>query len=201
MLHKEISPEDAHSIRQILEIIGDHPSKCFCCETEAHSVKMTTEAFYRIWQYILSILNWKVRTHASAGTSPSVSHQRYTPGNATPLGASPVIAPSSIVTSSPHSPGPGNPNNLVPGRGSSNTCTILHGDPNWVVFGIKIKDDFDEIENIEIFPNSNDTLFFRELKRRYAKHRWLFQRWFSPFRFRHCKFVQVLLCFRQFGFG
>lgn len=41
---------------------------------------------------------------------------------------------------------------------------------NWVVFGIK--DDLDGIDNIEIFPSSNDTLFVGELKRRYARHRW-----------------------------
>jgi hypothetical protein len=120
-------------------------------------VKWTTAAFYRIWQYILSLLNWKVRRHASAGTSPSVAHQRYTPENAPPLGASTVIIPNSVVTSSPNFPGPGNPNNLLPGRVSSNTCTTLHGDPNWVVFGIKNKSDFDEIENIEIFPTNKQT--------------------------------------------
>ncbi|KAL4974912.1 hypothetical protein BDW66DRAFT_79394 [Aspergillus desertorum] len=189
-LYGELSPEDADSIRQILEIMGNHPPKCFCCEREAHSVKWTTAVFNRIWQYTLSILNWKVQSHASAGTAPSVAHQRYTPGNAPALAASPVTIPNLIVTSSPNSPGPGNSNNLVPGGGSSNTCTTLQGNPNWVVFGIKNKDDFDEIENIEIFSNSNDTIFFRELKRSYAKHRCRFQRWLSPFQFRHCKFVQ-----------
>jgi hypothetical protein len=37
-LYKEISPEEAESAQEILGLIGDHPSKCFCCETEAHRI-------------------------------------------------------------------------------------------------------------------------------------------------------------------
>jgi hypothetical protein len=63
--------------------------------------------------------------------------------------------------------------------------------PMRIIFGIQGVRRSLEIEQIEISSQMNDQSFFSELKTRYKKHRAYFQRFLSPFRFRHCNFVKV----------
>jgi hypothetical protein len=129
--------------------------------------------------------------------SPSKAQQLYTPANAATARASSSLAQDS-TQARPAMP-PGSNSNSVTraqGGGSSTIPTVPQRDhPLWVVFGIKDMHEFDEIENIEVTSVLNDSSFFKELKTRYNKHRWFFQRWFSPFRFRHCNFVQASIIF------
>ncbi|KAK6811346.1 hypothetical protein RU639_012790 [Aspergillus parasiticus] len=168
-LYREISPEDAVSIQQILELVEDHPPKCFCCETKLLATKACRANWAKflrcIGQSITDMLSWKAPSNSLAWqTSQSTANQRYTPGSAISVESQ-----------------DGNAKAISVGR---------YGNPSWVVFGIKVMDEYDEIENIESSNLLNDPSFFNELKKRHAKHRWFFQRWFSPFRFRYCKFVQ-----------
>lgn len=195
-LYKEISLEEAKCIQQILGSIGGHPSKCFCYETEAHRINWTT-VFYRICQSIANTLNWIVLSSSLAiQNSLSKAQQLYTPATAATASASSIPMHSS--TQKRPSIAPGSNNGSVTearGSGSSTIPTSPQGDPLWVVFGIKDMHELHEIENIEVSGLLNDSSFFKELKTRYKKYRWFFLRWFSPFRFRHCNFVQVSIMF------
>jgi len=124
-------------------------------------------------------------------TSQSSAQQRYTPATGATTNASSTPLHGSNQT------------NIQAPAGNTTGCTQAYGgrpcaysvapqgNPLCVVFGIKDSQEFDQIENIEISNAFNDPSFFKELKMRYKKYRWFFQRWCSPFRFRHCKFVQV----------
>ncbi|GMG13312.1 unnamed protein product [Aspergillus oryzae] len=106
--------------------------------------------------------------------------------------ASSETAHGSTATSSPHYSAGSSAISVEPQAGNTKAISVdRYGNPSWVVFGIKDMDEYDEIENIESSNLLNDPSFFKELKKRHAKHRWFFQRWLSPFRFRYCKFVQV----------
>lgn len=186
-LYKEISPEDADSIQQVLGLIRDHPLKCFCCETEVHRIDWTT-IFYRICQSIANTLNWgALGSSLVTQKSPSKAQQLYIPATA----SASIPTHSSTQTRPSISPGSnGGSATQAHGGGPSTIPTAPQGDPLWVVFGIKYMHEFDDIENIETSSLLNDPSFFKELKTRYNKYHWFFQRWFSPFRFRHCNFVQ-----------
>lgn len=151
-----------------------------------------TTIFYRTCQSIANTLNWEALSSSLAGqNSPSTAQQRYTPTAATASPSS-ISVRDSTQTIPPISSGSNSDSfTQAHGGGSSTMSTAPQGAPLWVVFGIKNMHEFDEIENIEISSLLNDPSFFKELKTRYNKHRWLFQRWVSPFRFRHCNFVQV----------
>ena len=204
-LYREISPEDAVSIQQTLELIGDHPPKCFCCETKALATKAHrvdwTRLLQRTRQSITEMLSWKAPSNSLTGqTSQSVPHQRYTPGTTATTSAFAATAHDSTATSLSHYPGRCSATPVGAHTGSTDTTSISrHGDPLWVVFGIKDRYEYDEIENIEASNLHNDPSLFKELKKRYAKHCWFFQRWLSPYRFRNCKFVQVIIPFDNIG--
>ncbi|KAG4429355.1 hypothetical protein IFR05_015162 [Cadophora sp. M221] len=190
-LYKEISAEEANSIEQTLGLIGDHPSKCFCCGTEVHRMDWTT-IFHRTCQSIANKLNWEALSSSLFGqTPPSTAQQRYTPLTAATSSPSSNSAHSSTQTTPPISSRSNSGSFPQAHGGGSGTMSTAPQEPSlWIVFGIKNMREFDEIENIEISSLVNDSSFFKELRTRYDKHCWLFQRWFSPFRFRHCNFVR-----------
>lgn len=152
--------------------------------------------FYRICQSIANTLNQIVLSSSLATQkSPSEAQQLYTLAAAT---ASASSIPAHGLTQTRPSIAPGSNNGSVTearGSGSSTIPTSPQGDVLQVVFGIKDMHEFHEIENIEVSGLLNDSLFFKELKTRYKKYRWFFLRWFSPFRFRHCNFVQASIMF------
>lgn len=147
------------------------------------------------------MLSWKAPSNSLAWqTSQSTAHQRYTPGVTATSSASSETAHGSTATSSPHYSAGSSAISVEPQAGNTKAISVdRYGNPSWVVFGIKDMDEYDEIENIESSNLLNDPSFFKELKKRHAKHRWFFQRWLSPFRFRYCKFVQVNTPFSNFS--
>lgn len=148
------------------------------------------------------MLNWKALSTSLTGqTSQSIAHQRYTPGTTATTSTSSATAHGSTATTPLYYSGSSGASSVRAHGGSSDTIlTTRHDDPLWVVFGIKDTNEYDEIENIEVSNLPNDSSFFKELKKRYTKHRWFFQRWFSPFRFRYCDFVQVNILSDDYGF-
>ena len=122
-------------------------------------------------------------------SQPARSQQRYTPSSAAPPTTSnnPHNTTQSIpINSSEANYGMTQTSGSAPWYNSTTQQPNAH----WVIFGIK-NYDFDKIENIETSSVLNDPSFFPELKARHSKLVWFFRRWFSPFRFRYCQFVQV----------
>ena len=152
-----------------------------------------TTIFHRTCQSIANRLNWEALSSSLAGQNlPSTAQQRYTPSTAATASPSSISAHGSTQITPPISSGSNSGSSTQAHGGGSNTMSTAPQETSlWVVFGIKNMHEFNEIENIEISSLLNDPSFFKELKTRYNNHRWLFQRWFSPFRFRHCNFVQV----------
>jgi hypothetical protein len=133
----------------------------------------------------------KLAHPSSAGvTPPSKTHLRYTPVTVNPtLGTNPFLSvPPNTSNSSAGLLVCGNTGSLA---GSSSSGSTSQADSFWIIFGIKDMRSFSAIENIETSIQLRDMPFFQDLKRRHRRHRWFFQRWFSPYRFRFCKFVQV----------
>lgn len=129
------------------------------------------------------------------GTS-STAQQRYTPATATTTRTSSIAAqvtqPTTITTTS-HLPNINTGNVMqTESSGPSHSPTSPSSVPLWVVFGIKDQSGFNDIENIEMSTMlNNDIAFFKELKRLENSYRWPLIRWFSPYIFSYCKFVQV----------
>ena len=76
-------------------------------------------------------------------------------------------------------------------QGDGATQVASTNDADRIIFGVQGHRWSVEIEQIKVSDLSADPAFFRELKLRYKKHRNWFKRLFSPFRFRHCRFVKV----------
>jgi hypothetical protein len=192
-LFKIISLEEAESIRRVLLFIGDHPHDCSCCGTMTAPTSWMA-VFHRICRSVARICHWKILRFASANQeSSSKAQQLYTPASVMTTIASSVHTHSPIQgTRSMTSPITNGPDGMQAQGGYSSADFVPpQRKPSWVVLGVQNTPDFDEIENIEMTTLLNDTSFFQELKIRHDKHRRLFQRWFSPFRFRYCKFVRV----------
>jgi hypothetical protein len=181
--------EEAESIRYILNGADEHPSGCHCCKVPSSQLDWLT-AFRLLYQATRSRLPTKLTSPSSTGISPpSKTHLRYTPTTTTTTGTSSSLSvpqntpPSSLTASACGNVG----SQAQPSSSGSDS----QEDSFWVVFGIKDMRGFNAIENIQTRVQLRDTTFFEELKRSHGRHRWIFQRWFSPYRFRYCKFVKV----------
>jgi hypothetical protein len=173
-----------------MDISDEHPAKCHCCKVPSSQLDWPT-AFRLLFKASISRLLIKFANPSSTGiTSPSKAHLRYTPStNSTSTGTQPSLgAPQGTSNLTPNSPSYGNAGS----QGQPNSRGgITSAGTFWVVFGIKNMRGFNAIENIETHVGLEDTSFFQDMRRRHGKHRWFFQRWFSPYRFRYCRFVQV----------
>lgn len=184
---------EAEFIQQTLAFIGDHPPDCSCCETMRPRITWTT-IFHRICQHIARFCNWEMQSFGLPVQKLTSQAQRlYTPPFVTAPTASPPSQHSTFQITPPiSSPGANDASGTQSQRGClSADLVIQQGKPLWIVFGVKNTPDFDDIENIEMTNLLDDPSFFQELRERHNKHRSLFRRWFSPFRFRNCRFVRV----------
>ncbi|EMD95267.1 hypothetical protein COCC4DRAFT_204965 [Bipolaris maydis ATCC 48331] len=166
-LYETISLQESTLIQQTLDAMNEHPPKCYCCKVRPVQLSWTT-----IFEHIYHII-WKALPIKATSPSPTALTQlskanlRYTPTRNTCANISPSL---------PHGKQP------LPPQGSP---------PNGnFVFSIKDMWGFHNIENIENHSQLSDPMFFEELKKRHKSHRWCFQHWLSPYRFRYCRFVQ-----------
>jgi hypothetical protein len=136
---------------------------------------------------------WRQLSKISASGSGSAAQQRYTPSAATATGTAPAVSSSIPLTTMPPPQTNINASNVTPAHASPNWASPTPSQASlWVIFGIRDRLDFNEIENIGMSSSlMNDGAFFRELNRLENKHRWPVLRWLSPYVFSHCKFVQV----------
>ena len=171
------------TIRRVLALTDDDPSGCQDRDGKPPEMNWTT-----IYEHVLQAIRNMVPTILASGsstktTSPSKAHVRYTP--ATTAGAS--LSNQTLATAVPN---PSATNNVgthtQSGRGNNAPTN-----PLWTIFGIKDMSGFHAIENIETSAQLKDPSFFSELKRRHNRRSHFLKRWFSPFRFRYCRFVQV----------
>jgi hypothetical protein len=128
-----------------------------------------------------------------------MARQRYTPATAATNSPSSATTSDSVVPNSLHNSADSSalPGGLCPG-GTDNVPNSRRAS-SWIVFGIRDPYEYDHIENIEASSLMDDPLFFTELKKRFAKRCWFFQRWISPYRFRYCRFVQVTIQSKHIG--
>jgi hypothetical protein len=173
-----------------MHIADRHPPKCHCCKMPSSQLEWHT-AFWLLFQALRSRLPVKLANPPPPdSTSPSKAHQRYKPST--------TSASTSINSTSGTVQGTLNLSSNPPACRSTGS-QVRHNtggnetpaDSLWVVFGIRDMRGFDAIENIETHARLNDTLFFQDMKTRHGRYRWFFQRWFSPYRFRYCRFVQA----------
>jgi hypothetical protein len=190
LLYGGITLEEAELIRHILNGADEHSSECRCCKVPSSQLDWLT-TFRLLSQATRSRFSTKIASPSSTGiSSPSKAHSRYTLTTTTTTTgiSSSLSVPQNTPPSSPTASACGN---VGPQAQPSSSGSDSQEDYFWVVFGIKDMRGFDAIENIKTQVQLRDTTFFEDLKRRHGRHRWLFQQWFSPYRFRYCKFVKV----------
>jgi hypothetical protein len=141
---------------------------------------------------IFSIWSRKVTAGSSYAVAKSRASQRYTPtGSSTQGSIASDYQPASGGKPHPLSNNNSNiPANLqiqqspvdpmTPAKDSNRILLAVQG-PRWSL----------EVEQIHVTGSLNDPVFFRELRKRYKKHRSWMKRLLSPFRFRFCRFVKV----------
>ncbi|KAF2733226.1 hypothetical protein EJ04DRAFT_553481 [Polyplosphaeria fusca] len=181
VFYEDITVSEAEAIQGILCQTGSHPLKCYCCTTD-----VTRNVASKLITDVLGMFHSFV-----TGTS-SAAQQRYTPANATTTGTVSAVA-HSIPLTKPISVLNKSTSNIAQAQrgGPSHLSTNSLSVPSWVIFGIRDRFDFNDIENIKMSNLSmNDDAFFTELRRLESKYRWPVLKWVSPYIFSYCKFVQ-----------
>jgi hypothetical protein len=194
ILHVKISQEQADALSEILRLAGDHPSRCHCCVAKPQHMPHVT--FGRLWREIFGVLRIKRQKTSGTAKGPYSAATTYTPAQeSTSVPSSSTTLPTFVVTGAAKvsltNSGTSNNSTQVPGLGSNSPATTGQKTPTRIVFGTDGVRRSLEIEQIEICDQMNDQVFFSQLKMRHKKHRSLFRRLLSPFRFRHCNFVKV----------
>jgi hypothetical protein len=170
---------------------GHHPPRCSRCEEKPFGMNWTI-LLLRSHQLIVSLFPWEILSLSLPRQNWSTAQRRYTPRDTPTSASSSISASTSAGTELQTFSIEGNSGNTVQANsGSSSISPMPKRDRLWVIFGVKDMHEFNDIENIATSSELNDQQFFTDLKIRFNKYRWFFQRWGSPFRFRHCKFVQV----------
>jgi hypothetical protein len=128
------------------------------------------------------------------------AQQRYTSSTAITTGTASAATQGIPLTGTLHGQNNNNINVMqAQSSGLGYPPTNLSQASLWVVFGIKDRSGFNDIENIKMSSLSmNDVVFFKELKRIENNYRWTILGWFSPYIFTYCKFVQVRIAFYFF---
>ncbi|PSN61897.1 hypothetical protein BS50DRAFT_148013 [Corynespora cassiicola Philippines] len=189
VMHSNIAKPQALMIQELLDSLPDHSLQCGCClPRQCISWKARIELVASSLCHMFA----KSMTGPSTPIQQSKAGMRYTPHG----------PPSSMSSSSLNSQSSGQNTSNTPGPGSSDTSMQVHvqgdgatqvastNDADRIIFGVQGHRWSVEIEQIKVPDLSGDPAFFRELKLRYKKHRNWFKRLFSPFRFRHCRFVK-----------
>jgi hypothetical protein len=174
-----------------MPVTPQHPKYCHCCYkngqrmTWSNVCKQILSKFPNLW----SNQNTSI---PSSTSKPSSASERYTPAGST------QAMPSSSATPAPNSAGPGTPSGSagtgspqVQGQIPSASSRNGASEAQRILFGVQGSRWSLDLEQIHMSSIDNDPAFFWELKIRYRKHRGLFKRIASPFRFRFCKFVKV----------
>lgn len=160
-----------------------HPPRCHCCRPRPKRLDWFT-AIERLCSTLKRYSPITVSGSAPTGSkSSSKAQARYMPTGTSSVNAPPHLQQATALQS---------PQNGALGSSvGTQTQTCTSSNPLWIVFGVKDIQGFYGIENIGTHVQCDDSSFFQELKSRHRKHRWFFQRWFSPYVFRYCRFVQV----------
>lgn len=175
--------------------MDSHPPRCYCCAAQTSP----PDAILYLKNLIQSFPSWSAGKFYSSwpNQTSSAAQRRYTPPTTTATKTASTAAQGIGLTPMP----PAHLNN------SGNTTSTQANGPIyvppmsthkwlWIIFGIKNHPDFHAIENIEMSSLlMSDTAFFRELKSLESKHRWPILKWFSPYIFSYCNFVQVHIAF------
>ncbi|KAH7096085.1 hypothetical protein FB567DRAFT_48711 [Paraphoma chrysanthemicola] len=82
------------------------------------------------------------------------------------------------------------PSSHVPNHAMIDMLPSKNQGSHRVLFGVQGPRWSLDLEQIPVTSLLNDPTFFRELKKRYKKHRSVLKRIASPFRFRYCRFVK-----------
>lgn len=186
-VYSGISLQQGVTIKYLLGTTSEHPSRCYCCTALPARLKLTT-ALKHVSQYCRS---WSPLQIAKPSTRVAVqigSHQQS------------ARASMSAATSLPSPPQPhlsGSPPGITPHAGVSNAAYFANQtnsptlDTLRIVFGIKDLHGYHIIEEMDTHTQLTDATFFQDLKRNHRRYRSFLQRWFSPYVFRYCRFVQV----------
>ncbi|KAH7118925.1 hypothetical protein B0J11DRAFT_591405 [Dendryphion nanum] len=185
--YQAISSAEAVMIQGIMDRIGKHPPKCYCCVATFHLSMVIKETFKSLllWTVHQCKTSWPIQP-------PSTARLRYTPTATTTTKTTSAVAQNTPLTTFSGQPN-ANSHNATQRQSSGQNNPLRKPPPTslWIIFGVKDLFDFHEIENIDMSAQlMNDAMFFKELKQLEKKYRWPLLRWFSPYIFTYCKFVQ-----------
>jgi hypothetical protein len=146
--------------------------------------------------YIWKTLSWTKSSHPAKAQPPLSNSQPLHPPSTMPGAPSSLSGLQKLSTpAKPHLPASNSvhhsPHPSPPGSTSGAQNPSLQN--LWMMFGVGSYDETIKIEEIRLLSQTNDRVFFRELKKRYVKNRWLLQRWLSPLRFRNSRITQASL--------
>jgi hypothetical protein len=174
-----------------MPLLSIHPKQCSCCHIETHRAPFCAP-WKRAFVDIFSFWSRKVAAGSPYTAAKSRASQRYTPASSS--------IPGSIASDYQPASG-GKPHPLS--KNNSNIPANLQiqqlpvdpmtstDDSKRILFAVQGPRWSLEVEQIHVTGLLNDPIFFRELRKRYKKHRSWPKRLMSPFRFRFCRFVKV----------
>lgn len=148
------------------------------------------DIFVKMMQLMKNSIGW--RSPLSQQDAVSSAKRRYTPAETGTCTSSQDTGQDSAQTiptkpMSAQNSGPARPLSL----GSNTSSSSSQSNIECIIFGIQNTRELVELESIKVSDSLDDESSFSELRKRYNQHCWFLQRLLSPFRFQHCKFVQV----------
>ncbi|KAH3951285.1 hypothetical protein HBH98_084360 [Parastagonospora nodorum] len=209
---EELTPVESVAMQEMMNRTQDHPPKCCCCA--AMPAQYDLSGFIKtVWNLLCStgftwsdsidliaitihVVSLWIGVHLPRSRQPvaSKAQQLYTPplptASAAGTGTSSNLAQNMLPQAPSHLGSSGTTMQMQTGV-LNQAFGISLPTPLWVIFGVSSGSVFFEIENIEM-SNAlmNDAAFFQELRRLENKYRRPVLRWFSPFTFAYCNFVQ-----------
>jgi hypothetical protein len=183
-------------------MMDEHPAMCICCEIDSPH-KNWLSRLYHTWTIVFrnGLLDIMASSLSSQQRRPSRASRVYPQSKTGNTGSSGSPSTGSVLSGSQAGSNSGSGTtqrslNIAQQHGGNIVTRPPTPPPpplhSFVVFGVKnAMHDYYAIENINMSNISRDTVFFKELKAQYNINRSLLLRIFSPFRFRHCNFVEV----------
>lgn len=163
-LQLEISEESARLFKEFLDLMEDHPPRCYCCAQT--SLSSSNNAPTEAQNYVLSSLRSTSFREAAGNTQAHMSN-------------------------SPIANAPGTSHNGSQTHQTSNSVQSNASKSLQVFFAVQGLRWSLEVEPIILSNEPSDSAFFHILRAFHRIHRPALFHWLSPFRFKYCRCVKV----------
>jgi hypothetical protein len=188
-LQLEVTKETARLLPIILGMLGEHPKRCYCCVPRAPRPTLMDVA-KAIRQSYGSRKHHGAQHVSSAISTSSSAAQRYIP---TAASSSRAAIPGSNIQSNAHRIKAQAYTQTSSAQGPTVSSAQNTNQKDWssVLFAVQGSRWSVELEPVVMTVVTDDSEFFRRLRKHHRTHRPALLRWGSPFRFKNCRGVKV----------